>query len=645
MWQARWKLVSLWFSQTARVTADNALRFFVCLDHVNKGTAQQNSAWYLVTAIFTLPAVLLAPFNGAICNTLPKRQVLVGSTLFGFVVMFAWGLVGDYWLWCWGLIAIGSAIFGPTRYAMLPAAAQDSHWPLTRINGFIEMGTFSAILGGMIAVLLTTPDQSSAGYNDARYWQIAGIIALNGLALLTAWPTFFPSDVRRDEPPFAAVRDFFSDFRDIWNIREARYCLIGLSGKRGLVIGMSGAMLAIIFNAGSEVADAETGQGVYRLKEIAIITGWVMAGVATGSLLAGLQKHPRRVLGLVPIGGVGFSIGMAYAAATFEHIQKDDQAPIYWFCALVGMAAGLINVPLASTYQAQVPDDARGNAMAVRNMTDYVCATIAGIGLTGLTWAGMSPVAELWLVAVISALATLAAWWIFRREIWELIIEFVFAIMYRFRAAGPGLEAFPLKGPVIVVANHSSWMDPMWLAKALPRTMIPMMTSVFFDHWLLRWTMIYLADAIRVEHSGFRRDIPELQKAIAALDAGKCLVIFPEGRLRRTEEQPLKMFGQGIWHILKERPDTPVVVCWIEGGWGCYFSYFKGPPTKNKRIDIVHPLGIAVGEPHKLDAQTLSDHRQTRKYLMEQCAQARRYLGLEPIALQQADVEEPETQG
>lgn len=626
MWQARWQLVSLWFSQTARVTADNALRFFVCLDYAKGGDAEKNSAWYLVNAIFTLPAVVLAPFNGAICNTLPKSRVLRWTAFYGFVVMATFLLLEGYWIACWSLISIGSAIYGPTRYAMLPAAAVDTKWPLSRINGFIEMGTFSAILIGLILIVGTDLGTTIAA--------VILICVLNGFAWLTALPVSFPSDLRRDEPAWPAVRDFFVDFRRIWNIREARICLIGLAGKRGLVIGMSGAMLAILFKG-------ET----LNLAIIARITAWVAGGVAVGSLLAGLQKHPRRVLGLAPVGGVGFTLGLAYAAANMASAVGGGEIDV-WFCAAVGMAAGLINVPLAATYQAAVPDDARGNAMAVRNMADYVCATVAGIalGLLGY-YAGFDGSMQLWLVAGVSGAATLAAWWIFRREIWEQAIEFIFAIMYRFRAAGPGLDKFPLKGPVIVIANHSAWMDPMWLAKVLPRTMIPMMTSVFFDHWLLRWTMIYLADAIRVEASGFRRDIPELQKAIDALDAGKCLVIFPEGRLRRSEDKPLKMFGQGIWHILKERPDTPVVICWIEGGWGSYFSYFNGPPTKNKKIDFVRPLGIAVGEPHKLDAEVLADHRKTRQYLMEQCGKMREHLGLEPIGLQQVEPEpasEPE---
>jgi 1-acyl-sn-glycerol-3-phosphate acyltransferase len=627
MGSARWKLVSLWFSQTARVTADNALRFFVCLEYASRGTAQQNSAWYLVNAIFTMPAVFLAPFNGAICNTLPKSRVLRWSALFGVAVMTIFALVEDFWLACWALISIGSSIYGPTRYAMLPAAAHDTKWALSRINGFIEMGTFSAILGGMILILGTGLNE----YVILDHWNAAIVVValLNGLAWLTALPVRFPSDVRRDEPPLRAVVDFFSDFRRIWNIREARICLIGLSGKRGLVIGMSGAMLAILFRGGN-----------YDLKQIAVITCWVAVGVAVGSLAAGLQQHPRRVLGLVPLGGVGFALGMGYAAETFVPMQEAGEAPIYWFCALVGGAAGLINVPLAATFQAAAPDDARGNAMAVRNMTDYVAATVFAIGLYLLShYADFDGPKQLWLVASIALVGAMAAFWIFRREFAEQFVELAYAIMYRFRVVGPGLENFPLKGPVIVVANHSSWMDPMWLGKVLPRTMIPMMTSLFFDHWLLRWTMVYLADAIRVEASGFRRDVPELRKAIAALDDGKCLVIFPEGRLRRTEEQPLKLFGQGIWHILRERPNTPVVICWIEGGWGSYFSYYKGLPTKNKKFDIARPIGIAVGEAKPLDAETLADNRKTRQYLMEQCIEARKYLGLEPLSLKPAEVE------
>src|SRR4029077_5207621 len=125
-------------------------------------------------------------------------------------------------------------------------------------------------------------------------------------------------------------------------------------------------------------------------------------------------------------------------------------------------------------------------------------------------------------------------------------IEFLLIPMYRIRATGPGMAAFPPSGPLIVIANHSAWFDPVWLAKVLPRRLIPMMTSVFYDLPVMRWLMVHVAHAIRVQASKFRRDVPELEEAIAALDRGECVVIFPEGAMRRREDRPLRLFGQGV---------------------------------------------------------------------------------------------------
>jgi 1-acyl-sn-glycerol-3-phosphate acyltransferase len=229
----------------------------------------------------------------------------------------------------------------------------------------------------------------------------------------------------------------------------------------------------------------------------------------------------------------------------------------------------------------------------------------------------------------------------------ELVLEMLIWPFYRVRGRGPGLEHFPGRGPLLVIANHSAWFDPLWLGKVLPRRVVPMMTSVFYDLPGLRWLMQRVVHAIRVQASTFRREAPELQKAIRLLDRGGCVVLFPEGAMRKTAEKPLKQFGQGVWHILKQRPDTPVIVCWIEGGWGCYFSYYKGPPTKNKRMDFWRRIDIAVGPVQRIDPALLEDHRATRSYLMRVCLETRRYLGLEPLSAEaidsEADAERTET--
>src|SRR5205807_6869638 len=100
------------------------------------------------------------------------------------------------------------------------------------------------------------------------------------------------------------------------------------------------------------------------------------------------------------------------------------------------------------------------------------------------------------------------------------LLEIMLWPLYRIRGHGPGLEHFPPRGPVLVVANHSAWLDPIWLAKVLPRRLLPMMTSVFYDLPVMRWLMVHVAQAIRVQASTYRREAPELEIAIAELDRG-----------------------------------------------------------------------------------------------------------------------------
>jgi 1-acyl-sn-glycerol-3-phosphate acyltransferase len=618
---ARVRLVSLWVSQVARVLADNCLRVFVVLQLARIGGGQQEAAWHLVTAILMVPAVLLAPCNGAISNSLPKPSVLAGSAVWCCVITSVFALLNGPWLPCWALVVLGAAIYSPTRYALLPAAAVDTHIPLTRINGWIEMGAVAAVVAGMVCAL-DADGYLVGGYEAA----VMLVVTANVLGALTAAPVRFPSDVRRPETAARAIAGFFRDCRRIWGIGEIRFCLLGLALLRGLTTGMAGAVAAATFN------------GDFQLRDLIGVGGWVLGGAALGSLLAGVQRHPRRVLGLVPIGAGGLALGLVLLALGIW--------PAPSLCLILGIMGGLVNVPLSATYQVDVPADARGNAMAVRNFADYILIALVAGTTAGLAHFQIINVAgQFWLMAGLAAAAAVFCWWALFREFMELLMELLVWPFHRIRGHGPGLDGFPAAGPCIVVANHSAWLDPVWLAKVLPRRQIPMMTSVFYDLPVMRWLMVNVAHAIRVQTGTFRREVPELKEAVAVLDRGECLMVFPEGAMRRHADRYLRQFGQGIWHILHERPRTPVVACWIEGGWGSYFSYWNGPPTKNKRMDFWRHIDIAVSAPQVLSDEILSEHKNTRAYLMRCCLEARRLLGLEVPALDavQEGADEPKS--
>jgi 1-acyl-sn-glycerol-3-phosphate acyltransferase len=356
------------------------------------------------------------------------------------------------------------------------------------------------------------------------------------------------------------------------------------------------------------------------------VAWWIMLGAAAGSLLAGVQGHPRRSLGLVPLALTGLLATLLWTAAA--------GTPGWGLCVLVGVLGGLIKVPLSSAYQESVPADARGNGMAVLNTAgNLLMATMAALVAVLARTQVVSSAGQLWLVAGLTALGAGIGWRTLYRDSLELVLEIVLWPVYRVRAVGPGVDSLPRRGPLIVVANHSSWFDPLWLAKVLPRQVTPMMTSIFYDLPVMRWLMVHVVHAIRVQHSTYRREAPELQEAIAALDRGACVLVFPEGMLRRRADLVLRQFGQGVWHILRDRPHTPVVVCWIEGGWGSYMSYCGGPPLVNKRPDWWRRIRIAVTAPQVLDPVVLADDRTTRSHLMEVCLDARRFLGLEPLSM------------
>lgn len=618
MHDARWRLTSLWVSQVARVLADWCLRMLVILTVARHAAGLSTSAWHLVTAVFIAPFILLSPFNGAISNGLPKRGVLIGASGFCLLVVtvFAAFLEADdawqAWLACLGLMAAGSAVYSPARYALLPAAARDTQLPLTTVNGLIEMGGSAAIIGGMVLGLYLDEFLQHESSPSGVLRVLAIPAGLNLLSVLMALPVRFPSDVCRPESPVQAVAGFFRDTARVLRDQEARAMLLGLAGFLGLLTAGSGALVGHLL--GKEVSLAHG-----PLRQALIL---VCVGAALGCVLAGLQGHLRRSLGLVPLAVTGLLLVLAW---------ETMQAEVHWLpCLLLGVMGGVASVPLRAAYQAAVPADARGNGMAVMNFTIFLCTTGLALAVLGLVRIGVlsSAMAQLGFLAVLAGMGALLSWYLLFPPAVELLVEVLFWPLYRIYGHGSGLKGFPLRGPLLLIANHTAWVDPLMLMKVLPRRLTPMMTSVFYDKPGLRWLMKHAAGAIRVPAGNFRRETPELDDAVAALDRGACVLIFPEGWLKRETEQLLRLFGQGVWHILQRRPETPVVACWIEGGWGSYTSHKDGPPMVNKPVDFWRRIDVAVREPEVLDPALLADQKATRQYLMDLCLQARADLGL-----------------
>lgn len=118
-----------------------------------------------------------------------------------------------------------------------------------------------------------------------------------------------------------------------------------------------------------------------------------------------------------------------------------------------------------------------------------------------------------------------ALYWLMRRLFWALTHLVC-------RCHVQGRDHVPLTGPLLIVANHLSWYDPILLGVVLPRR-VWFFTKVEIFHWPLVSWLCRVTGQIPV-HRG-EADRAALEKALAYLRAGKAIVVFPEGTVERQE--------------------------------------------------------------------------------------------------------------
>lgn len=95
-----------------------------------------------------------------------------------------------------------------------------------------------------------------------------------------------------------------------------------------------------------------------------------------------------------------------------------------------------------------------------------------------------------------------------------------------------GIDNFPQKGPVLVIANHISYWDPVVVGIALNREVHFMGKGELFAYPVLGFLLKKLR-AFPLHRE--RTDIASLKRALALLDEGKVVCIFPEGTRSKTE--------------------------------------------------------------------------------------------------------------
>ena len=173
------------------------------------------------------------------------------------------------------------------------------------------------------------------------------------------------------------------------------------------------------------------------------------------------------------------------------------------------------------------------------------------------------------------------------RILWWHVLHFLcfvwVAPCYRYRAWG--IENVPPRGPVLLVSNHQSFLDPILVGLgAHHRQFYAMARSSLFRHPFFGG-LIRSINAVPIERGA--SDMAAMRLCIDVLKQGHALLVFPEGT--RTGNGTTGRFATGAMLLIK-RSGATVVPVGIEGAFAVWPRWRKGPRLSGR-------IGVAYGEP------------------------------------------------
>ena len=171
------------------------------------------------------------------------------------------------------------------------------------------------------------------------------------------------------------------------------------------------------------------------------------------------------------------------------------------------------------------------------------------------------------------------------------------------RWALEGEDHLPRSGPIIVAANHISYLDPLAIALVADRRgrrVRYLAKRELFDRAGLG-TFLRAAGQIPVAR-GTADAAGALEDAVRALRDGQCVVVFPEGTISLDLEPMAGRTGTARLAALSGVPVVPL------GIWGTHRTMTKGrPPRWRAGVATSVVLGPPVTVGHEEDLHAATD--------------------------------------
>ena len=171
-----------------------------------------------------------------------------------------------------------------------------------------------------------------------------------------------------------------------------------------------------------------------------------------------------------------------------------------------------------------------------------------------------------------------------------------------FRVERHGTEHVPRTGALLIVANHSSFLDPPLVGAMAPRQMTFLAKAELFRVPVLGWLIRHLG-AYPVKREG--ADMTAFRTTQRALADGRAVLIFPEGT--RGDEGELRPAKPGA-ALLAVQAGVPVVPVYVSGSGRAWPRGRRLPRPVKVVVTFGPPLKFqrTVGPQRKAQYETAS---------------------------------------
>jgi hypothetical protein len=545
--------------------------------------------------VFTLPFFLFSASAGQLADKLPKHRLVRWVKAFEIPVMGfgAFAIAsesGALLLAALFLMGFQAAVFGPVKYGILPQLLDEDD--LVTGNALVETGTSLAILLGTIAGGLLL------GMGDAGPKIAAGsIVAIASAGWLVSLGV---PPVPAENPGLSLSLNPFAPLAETYRVTRANRAVFLSVLAISWFWFFGAAMLSLLPSFTKEVLGAGERVNTFLLSLFCV-------GIGVGSLGCERLSGRRVELGLVPLGSIGmslFSLDLFFASdnapaagAALRGLREVLAQPgglrVAFDLAALAASCGLFVVPLYALVQQRAEPSQRARVVAGSNILGAAFMVISALEVTGLLALGLSIP---WILAVLALQNAVVAFYVYG-VIPEFLFRFVAWILSNvlYRLHSTGRENIPADGPALLVSNHVTFIDWLFIAGVCKR---PARFVMHQDFLAIPGLGFVFRDAKVIPIASARESSETLDAAFdriaAELAEGNVVCIFPEGRL--TADGRMNPFRNGVEKIVARTP-VPVIPIGLKGLWGSFFSRKDGAAMRRPFRRFWSRIELSIGRP------------------------------------------------